>query len=509
MSRRPQYLKLRHQTWFFQLHVPPDLRSFLDGEPGYSGGKITKTTGEHDVSQAQHKALRWAGDYHRRFSQLRTAAGGKGFSPRDVYRAKLSSLKESRFEVEGGDPESDYYDPEGEYISQEIDALIDDAKKDKDGEPILDVAATAKLDALNDFAARYRHGKSVPARHEYGMTFSEAAHQFMLDKVRTITKQSQVQYEASQRLFSDSISNKALRLVTSKDAGKFFDALLTLDPNWGRGRGVKAMSFAEIKAKYGGKAKDGLSDRTINRYLCALSPVWKWGKARGEVSGDNPFDGLMRSKKNGATYIHFETEELESIFSTPSKKAHLREIAMVGLYTGARLNEICSLAWENIKEEDGVWYFDIIASKSEAGVRRVPIHSKLLWLVERGRDVSDRTAQVWLGIVPGGPDMKHSWKVSPAFTIHRRDCGIPDFRTAKKKLAYHSFRKNAVRALVLSGVPVATIQQIVGHERGLTMGTYNPEGLTLPILRESVEKITYPGLEPIATKVDAKDETAG
>ena len=43
-----------------------------------------------------------------------------------------------------------------------------------------------------------------------------------------------------------------------------------------------------------------------------------------------------------------------------------------------RLNEICELEVGDVKEAGGIWYFDLTASKTDAGVRLVPIHSKIL-----------------------------------------------------------------------------------------------------------------------------------
>lgn len=501
MSAGPRYLKLRKRTWNFQLHVPADLYPVLKGEPYFDGRKIVRSTGEHDLSLAQPKALTWAGEYHRRFKQLRKAMEvefGGDATTREIYRAKLAALKAGIFEVhtEGQfDPGDEHYDPEGDRLSLEAGILLEHGPKGPDGEPNPDPITKARLHAIHDYQVA-RMGGKTPGRHEYGMRFSDAAAKCMEEKARGargIKKQSQGQYAATQRLFTDFIGDKAIRLVVKKDAAEFIDMVSKFDPQWGRGRGVKHMSISEIDARYGGSG-EGLTDKTINRYLTALTLVWKWAKARGEASGGNPFEGLFRSKKPSATYTHFSDEDLEGLFTTNTPAtAYLREVTLVGLYSGMRLNEICSLTWGDIKREDGVWFFDITEAKSEAGVRGVPIHSQLKWLVDRRESQDDLSRQVWPDIKPGGPDDKHSWKVSPAFTNYRRECGIQD-KVGRYRKAFHSTRKNAVRCLELARVPQNEAATIIGHDRGFTYGTYNPDALPMKMRRKVVEKIRYPVL---------------
>ena len=142
----------------------------------------------------------------------------------------------------------------------------------------------------------------------------------MKQKAKEVRGHSLAQYESTQRLFVDFIDDKAIRLVTRQDVAKFVDAVGDLNPNWGRGGGNKSLSFAEIKARHGDHP-DGLANKTINRYLTALTAVWQWAKARGEVAGENPFSGQFRpvNAKTMATYTHFDDTDLSLLFaSNPS-----------------------------------------------------------------------------------------------------------------------------------------------------------------------------------------------
>ena len=140
-------------------------------------------------------------------------------------------------------------------------------------------------------------------------------------------------------------------------------------------------------------------------------------------------------------------------------------------------------------KESGVWVFDITATKSEAGVRPVPVHSKLAWLLKRRP--KDNAGQVWPELKPGGPDEKHSWYYSKRFTELR---GARKITGAKK--VFHSLRKNVVRCLERARVRQEEAAEIIGHEKpGITYRVYNPDGMTMRQRRAIVEKIKYLGLK--------------
>jgi hypothetical protein len=61
-------------------------------------------------------------------------------------------------------------------------------------------------------------------------------------------------------------------------------------------------------------------------------------------------------------------------------------VPMIADYTGARREEIAGLQPSDIKDENGIPYFDIAENhnrgvKTLAGVRRIPIHDRLSWLI--------------------------------------------------------------------------------------------------------------------------------
>jgi hypothetical protein len=62
-----------------------------------------------------------------------------------------------------------------------------------------------------------------------------------------------------------------------------------------------------------------------------------------------------------------------------------------------------------VRQEQGVWFFDVTAAKTEAGVRKVPVHSEIIkagfleYVAQLPPDVDGR---VFPTLRPGGPDGK-------------------------------------------------------------------------------------------------------
>ena len=164
----------------------------------------------------------------------------------------------------------------------------------------------------------------------------------------------------------------------------------------------------------------------------------------------------------------------------------MRWVTLVGLFSGMRLEEICQLRTSDVKNEAGVWFFDILKAKTEAGIRRVPVHSKLI--AAGILDLAEGQGQLWPELKPSGRDNKLSVDFSKRFGRMRRNAEIE-----RKGLAFHSLRKNFTTALDQAGVAQADAAVLLGHARGFSFDRYSG-GPGLQRLRDVVERVSYPAL---------------
>jgi integrase len=255
-----------------------------------------------------------------------------------------------------------------------------------------------------------------------------------------------------------------------------------------------------------------LTNRTINKYVVALSNVFKWARRSGKFDGENPFEGQSRPKADPKKigWLPYTIEELNRLFGSEVFKgmfderthpAHhtmrtaLQWIPLIALFSGMRQGEICQLRKHDVRAEHGIWFFDVTEQaenqsvKTVAGVRKVPVHSEIMRCGFPDYVKALPDGQLFRALRPGGPDGKLSWYFSRRYVEFRRSVGID-----RKRISFHSFRKNVATTLDNAGANRGDIAALIGHERGFTLDVYSG-GKELPALKKIVELIRYDGLE--------------
>jgi uncharacterized protein DUF6538 len=140
-----------------------------------------------------------------------------------------------------------------------------------------------------------------------------------------------------------------------------------------------------------------MSVRTVNNNLATVIGLINWARKNGYVK-ENYFEGLKlpSAKKAQDERKPFTGADLKKIFDPD---VYQREtdgndyrywVPLLGLFTGARINEICQLHVSDIKKEDGLWCLDINDEskdpknpkklKNLASARVIPIHPQLVEL---------------------------------------------------------------------------------------------------------------------------------
>lgn len=508
-----RYLKQRRQTWYLVLKVPADIAD------KFGKAEIVKSLGTRDLSQAQKARWQLVADFTAQFEVLR---GTREWTPEDIeekaqaeYRETLKALAEYNEDEDNLDifAEMEFEKLEAGPLSDLDDALI----------KARIAAAAGRRAALRgkNFAPPTVFGRRgidmetlqpvTVKKRKTGHGFAETARRYIdeiqRDQTAKLTEQTRGQYESVYRLFDQFAGAPFLDDITRQKASEFLDIISHLDPHWGRSPETKSRTFSQIVQQFGDHNK-GLSNRTINRYATALSQVWDWAKRRGLLTTENPWTDQYRKigEKRKTKKLPFTNDELRKLLSFRLQTNPVRQsttitlpwLALISAYSGMRLNEICDRKVEDIMQEDGIWYFNITNAKSEAGDRRVPIHSKIIeaglfdFIKHHGKE------RIFPALKPGGPDKKYSWYASQRFTDLRRRLGIIriDPKTGNDRVDFHSFRRTAIKVLERARVPQTEVAEVVGHDKeGITYGIYNADGLDIRTLQKVIETIKYPELE--------------
>lgn len=244
--------------------------------------------------------------------------------------------------------------------------------------------------------------------------------------------------------------------------------------------------------------------KTINAHLAAYNGLFRWAEANSYIN-KNVFAGLTLKQKKMADKVRepFSSAQARSIYDAIVrneggliKKKYQFWGPLIGLYTGARLNEIAQLELDDIRQEDGIWCFSIDDQaegktlKTSSARRLIPIHSDLLklGLIEYvgSLRVSNKTRLLHeLGYSKGtgyGRNLSR-WFNGPFLNALGMNT---------QTLVFHSFRHTMVTNLLQSGVADPLTKSIVGHAReGVTQTVYFDAGYTVSQKQEAMEGISW------------------
>ena len=125
----------------------------------------------------------------------------------------------------------------------------------------------------------------------------------------------------------------------------------------------------------------------------------------------------------------------------------------IGIFTGARIEEICSVKVVDIAAEN----FTIRDSKTPSGNRQVPIHDQLKGLIKELKNTSQDG--YLLSGLSEDKDGKRSGAICKRFGRLKNQLGF------ERRYFFHSSRKTVVTLLEHAGISENLAADIVGHEK--------------------------------------------
>lgn len=326
------------------------------------------------------------------------------------------------------------------------------------------------------------------AKADAGTLFAETASSFVAKQrqLRRWENQTALQNEKSYELFKTICGNRPLRSYTRKDAANFKDVLERLPADYGKASryaGKAPKEILALDAETGSKG-ERLSIKTVKRHFSALSALWDEAIPAGEAT-DKIFSGFKFPQQQRAQDQRpmWTRTDLARLFKTPiwagCKSEGRRStpgteiirdekfwVPLIAVFSGARQEEICQLQVEDIRQEKGVWLFDINARpprklKNASAVRLVPIHDELvriglLYYVDEQHKAGN--TRIFPNLHPGGADGRLGHGFTKWFTRYRRDTKV--YEEGKD---FHSFRHSATTFLHQGGAADSLIDRLTGH----------------------------------------------
>jgi integrase len=227
------------------------------------------------------------------------------------------------------------------------------------------------------------------------------------------------------------------------------------------------------------------SAKTIGRILSFLRGYWKYLRAQGVLKAD-PFAGLSppSTARRRTSWVPFTPPQVIDLRKRAAANGdhELVDLITLSMWSGTRIEELCSLEIPNVDLKGNA--FKVVDAKTEAGLREVPIHPKVLPTFQRL--IGKRKAGYILADLSSNKFGDRSNAIGKRFGRLKAAAGYGDGHV------FHSIRKTVVTLLENAGVSENVAADIVGHEKPrITYGLYSA-GASLEVKRAALAKLRYP-----------------
>ncbi len=240
------------------------------------------------------------------------------------------------------------------------------------------------------------------------------------------------------------------------------------------------------------KLKSERAPQTIQNYISALAQIWDLARNRyHDAPQDNPWRGHgLEAKSSKISYEVFTHVELAKVFAALRGDEEMQAVTLIGMYSGMRLNEICSLQVGNIRRVEGVLCFEVTEGKTKSAARIIPVHSRIIDLVESLLQKPYNGFLFYRASITDRADGKRStWHVNRFTRAKRKALGVVE----SERKVFHSLRHEFAQQLDRNQVPEDRIALLMGHERGKTEAfkTYSKHAASSTELQKYIEIIRY------------------
>ena len=285
----------------------------------------------------------------------------------------------------------------------------------------------------------------------------------MKDKFIEVQKRSLKEYTCSRKLmnlerFIGWYGDKDIRSVQKKHVSEFLSELIE---------------------------RENYAKNTIDGILGDLSSFFNWAEGSGLVS-HNPVNGVSKvipipkgKSIDDQSNLPYTDDMLCRWFDHIKEEPMIFGISCIGLYSGMRLDEICSLKKEDFVDD----CFRVTEGKTKSSIRKVPVHKILLPMVEKLIGTSNNEFLL-SDLRTRGNDRSHY--VGKLMTTRRKQLGFE-----KRKYTFHSFRSNFMTEMDNNGTELSVTERLVGHShKNLVRDVYS-SGVRMERLRNAINQLSY------------------
>lgn len=437
--------------YFYRYTIPADYKPF------FSVGTIKRSLGTYTPKEAKIRAWGLHIQVLSAFDKIATMTDSK----RPKRLVDLLNINPLKVEVGGAKIDFDLNNPAE---LAEYQKLIKSIQKGGSSPAAATERLIDRIEQIEPLSGR-------------GKTFQEVAAEYLIHaKAKNLAPRTQKQYAAHIRRFEEWLGRPTpIQAISAARYHEFKTYLMTGDP---------------------AKGNPPLAAKTVDLFTGAINEVFKLA-IHAAYMITNPIKGqhiIKRKQREKSEVEKFTDDDLKLIFD-PKRLNQLEDpsdiwVPLLGLFTGARLNEICQLKTADIQHMQNYWVLDFHSSgednnlKTSASERKIPIHPRLISLgfidyVEAVKALPKSNGRLfpWLNKYEQGfGDVP-----SQRFQKVLQALGVWVYR----RKVFHSFRHTTQTKLQQAGVDLIVRKHWLGHEaEDITVNVYG-EDTPIKILADS------------------------
>jgi integrase len=207
---------------------------------------------------------------------------------------------------------------------------------------------------------------------------SEIIAQFTADHIQANRWQAKTQTDnaAMFRDFTEIVGDVTVDNLTKEVVRQYRQVIRKLPPNRTKQVRYRSLNISQIL-----ELTDvaPMSVCRINKHLTLIGQLCKWAINQGYLAS-NPASGMQlpTEKRPQEARSPFTGEELKRIFLSPEfsatscgtqpRSSYMYWLPILGLHTGALLEELAQLTTSDVREVDGVWIIDINREDGRRGM---------------------------------------------------------------------------------------------------------------------------------------------
>ena len=273
------------------------------------------------------------------------------------------------------------------------------------------------------------------------------------------------------------------------------------------------VEFRDKLKETGNKGKP-VTIKTVNLHLEYYSGLFNHAKLSRRIA-HNPVDGVKFSDRRDQQKLNdpFTKDDLMKLFYSDQYNNDTFNLGwkfwlpILLLFTGARLEELCQLYIDEIKQVDGLWIFDIDETREDQSVkahekRYIPLHPLIvddLNFIKYAHSLPDQGGRLFPELKPiiskpkrpgGKKRVRYGHYPSTNwFPPYKEKCGVT---SPPRKKTIHSFRHSVSSCLMEHDVQEYVIAMALGHKHPqISTGRYGKKFEPELLMEKAYSKLDF------------------